>query len=143
LPLFYRETGKILSSLKESGIISTFEFIFVDDGFSDSTLSVLQNLAGKDSRVHYAALSRNFGKEAAMLAGLERSVGRYVVTMDVARNFRLMYRSHVDSVLSLPEHNRFSGRGIQLLSIGILGQYLAKTYTEVKQRPHYIVREEK
>ena len=296
LPLFYRETHKILSSLKESGIISTSEFIFVDDGSSDSTLSVLQKLAVEDSSVHYAALSRNFGKEAAMLAGLERSVGRYVVTMDAdlqdppalipqmlaevasgsfdcagtrrvtrkgeppirsffarkfyriitglsnievvdgARDFRLMNRPYVDSVLSLPERNRFSKgifpwvgfktkwfeyenvnrvagetkwsfwklfmysmdgiiafsskplslasilgivlfllsvvaiifvairriifgdpvagwastiviilfcSGIQLLSIGILGQYLAKTYTEVKQRPHYIVREEK
>ena len=296
LPLFYQETAKILDSLKESGIISTVEFIFVDDGSSDSTLLTLQNLADQDNKVHYVALSRNFGKEAAMLAGMERSAGRYVVTMDAdlqdppslipqmlsvvssgsfdcagtrrvtrkgeppirsffarkfyriitqlsnieivdgARDFRLMNRPYVDSVLSLPEQNRFSKgifpwvgfrtkwfeyenvnrvagetkwsfwklfmysmdgiiafsskplalasilgvvffllslvsiifvavrriiwgdpvagwastiviilfcSGIQLLSIGILGQYLAKVYTEVKQRPHYIVREER
>jgi len=296
LPLFYQETAKVLASLKESGIISTCEYIFVDDGSSDSTLSILQNLAGQDNQVHYVALSRNFGKEAAMLAGLERSGGRYVVTMDAdlqdppvlipqmlsvvasgtfdcagtrrvtrkgeppvrsffarkfyqiitglsnievvdgARDFRLMNRPYINSVLSLHERNRFSKgifpwvgfrtkwfeyenvnriagetkwsfwklflysmdgiiafsskplalasilgmvfflfsvisiifvvirriiwgdpvagwasttvlilfcSGIQLLSIGILGQYLAKAYTEVKQRPHYIVREEK
>jgi len=296
LPLFYRETAKILTSLAESEMISTYEFIFVDDGSSDSTLLIMQNLAGQDNRVHYIALSRNFGKEAAMLAGLERSAGRYVITMDAdlqdppalipqmleavvkgtfdcagtrrvtrkgeppvrsffarkfyqiitklsdievidgARDFRLMNRPYVDSVLSLHERNRFSKgifpwvgfktkwfeyeninrvagetkwsfwklfmysmdgiiafsskplalasilgmvfflfsifsiifvavrriiwgdpvagwastvviilfcSGIQLLSIGILGQYLAKAYTEVKQRPHYIVREER
>jgi len=296
LPLFYQGTAKILASLEESRIIATCEFIFVDDGSSDSTLLAIQKLAEQDSRVHYVSLSRNFGKEAAMLAGLERSVGRYVVTMDAdlqdppalipqmlsvvasgsfdcagtrrvtrkgeppirsffarkfyriitklsnievvdgARDFRLMNRPYVDSVLSLHERNRFSKgifpwvgfrtkwfeyenvnriagetkwsfwklflysmdgiiafsskplamasvlgmvfflfsilsiifvairkviwgdpvagwasttvlilfcSGIQLLSIGILGQYLAKTYTEVKQRPHYIVREEK
>jgi len=296
LPIFYQEISKIFASLEESGIISTGEFIFVDDGSSDSTLSILQNLAEQDSRVHYVALSRNFGKEAAMLAGMERSDGKYVVTMDAdlqdppalipqmlsvvasgsfdcagtrrvtrkgeppirsffarrfyriitglsnievvdgARDFRLMNRPYVDSVLSLRERNRFSKgifpwvgfktkwfeyenvnrvagetkwsfwklfmysmdgiiafsskplslasilgmvffllsvvaiifvairrilfgdpvagwastiviilfcSGIQLLSIGILGQYLAKAYTEVKQRPHYIVREEK
>jgi len=296
LPLFYAETVKILSSLEETGIISSSEFIFVDDGSSDVTLLTLQNLAEQDNRIHYVALSRNFGKEAAMLAGLERAVGKYVVTMDAdlqdppalipqmlaevasgsfdcagtrrvtrkgeppirsffarrfyriitglsnievvdgARDFRLMNRAYVDSVISLRERNRFSKgifpwvgfktkwfeyenvnrvagetkwsfwklfmysldgiiafsskplslasilgivlfllsvvaiifvairriifgdpvagwastiviilfcSGIQLLSIGILGQYLAKAYTEVKQRPHYIVREEK
>jgi len=296
LPLFYQETAKILASLADTKIIATSEFIFVDDGSSDSTLSILQNLAEQDSHVHYVALSRNFGKEAAMLAGLERSAGRYVVTMDAdlqdppalipemlavvasgsfdcagtrrvtrkgeppvrsffarkfyriitglsdievvdgARDFRLMNRPYVDSVLSLHERNRFSKgifpwvgfrtkwfeyenvnrvagetkwsfwklflysmdgiiafsskplalasilgvvffllsiisivfvavrriiwgdpvagwasticlilfcSGIQLLSIGILGQYLAKAYTEVKHRPHYIVREER
>jgi len=296
LPLFYQETAKVLSSLKESGMISTCEFIFVDDGSSDSTLLILQNLSEQDNCVHYVSLSRNFGKEAAMLAGLERATGRFVVTMDAdlqdppslipqmlavvasgsfdcagtrrvtrkgeppirsffarqfyriitglsnikvvdgARDFRLMNRPYVDSILSLHEQNRFSKgifpwvgfrtkwfeyenvnrvagetkwsfwklfiysmdgiiafsskplalasilgmvfflfsifsiifvavrriiwgdpvagwastvviilfcSGIQLLSIGILGQYLAKVYTEVKQRPHYIVREEK
>jgi len=296
LPLFYQEAAKILASLAESKVISIYEFIFVDDGSSDSTLLVLQNLAEQDSRIHYISFSRNFGKEAAMLAGLQRSVGKYVVTMDAdlqdppalipqmlavvasetfdcagtrrvtrkgeppvrsffarqfyrvitglsnievvdgARDFRLMNRPYVDSVLSLHEQNRFSKgifpwvgfktkwfeyeninriagetkwsfwklflysmdgiiafsskplalasilgvvffllsivsiifvairriiwgdpvagwasticiilfcSGIQLLSIGILGQYLAKVYTEVKQRPHYIVREER
>lgn len=55
---------------------------FVDDGSTDQTLQVLKELQQKDSRVHYISFSRNFGKESAMLAGLEADQSDYVVTMD-------------------------------------------------------------
>jgi glycosyltransferase involved in cell wall biosynthesis len=265
----------------------------VDDGSTDGTLAVLKTFAGQDSRIHYISFSRNFGKEAAMLAGLREASGQYIVMLDAdlqhpplcipkmlgavmsgefhcagmvrtrtgdsfirsffsrwfyriiqkltdmemidgAGDFRLMSRAYVDSVLSLSERNRFSKgifswvgyktkwfdynnvqraagetkwafkklflysldgiiafsskllsiasicgtfafllslvfiivfvtrklvwgvsvdgwttlvcivlffSGIQLFTIGILGQYIAKIYTEVKQRPHYVVKE--
>ncbi|MER8068876.1 glycosyltransferase family 2 protein [Streptomyces sp. NPDC094034] len=60
----------------------SFEFVFVDDGSSDETLPHLSRLADKDSRVRYISFSRNFGKEAAMLAGLEHAAGDALVIMD-------------------------------------------------------------
>lgn len=164
MPLFYNEICKTASTFDKV----EFEFIFVNDGSRDRTLEVARDLAKKDKRVRYISFSRNFGKEAAMLAGLEYSVGDYVAIMDAdlqdppsmlhdmydgiknegydcvatrrvsrkgeppirsffakcyyklinkisdteivdgARDYRLMSRQMVDSILSLKEYNRFS-----------------------------------
>ncbi|MEV3932686.1 glycosyltransferase [Streptomyces sp. NPDC049944] len=144
----------------------TFEICYVDDGSRDSTLLLLSAFAAQDGRVRYTAFSRNFGKEAAMLAGLRMSRGAAVVIMDAdlqhppgliprmlelhrhgydqvvprrdrtgeglvrsalshayyavvrrcvevelldgSGDFRLLSRRAAESVLSLPESNRFS-----------------------------------
>ncbi|MFH9299318.1 glycosyltransferase [Streptomyces sp. NPDC017520] len=144
----------------------SFEICYVDDGSRDRTRLLLSALAARDPRVHYTAFSRNFGKEAAMLAGLRMSRGEAVVIMDAdlqhppeliprllelhrhgydqviprrdragegmlrstlshtyyalvrrcmdvelidgSGDFRLLSRRAVESVLSLPESNRFS-----------------------------------
>ena len=145
-----------------------FEYIFVNDGSKDKTLEIAKEYAKKDSRVRFVSFSRNFGKEAAMYAGLQASTGDYVAIMDVdlqdppdlipemyetllttdydcvatkrktrkgenpiisffsrlfykiinkmtkteivdgARDFRLMSRQMVDSILQVTEYNRFS-----------------------------------
>ncbi|NFO13792.1 glycosyltransferase family 2 protein [Clostridium botulinum] len=59
-----------------------FEFIFVDDGSTDNTIKVIKEFSNKDKRVRYISFSRNFGKEAAMYAGLEASKGDFVAIMD-------------------------------------------------------------
>lgn len=59
------------------------EFVFVDDGSTDETLERIRALAQQDPRVRYVSFSRNFGKEAALLAGLRKAAGAKVVTMDV------------------------------------------------------------
>lgn len=59
------------------------EFVFVDDGSTDETLAVIKRLAAADGRIRYVSFSRNFGKEAALLAGLRKTSGDLVVTMDV------------------------------------------------------------
>ncbi|GHV12723.1 glycosyl transferase family 2 [Spirochaetia bacterium] len=294
IPLFYQESCKVLNELKQKNILA--EFVFIDDGSKDGTLDILQKLAANDTCVHYISFSRNFGKEAAMLAGLQGAAGEYIVTLDAdlqdppslipqmleavasgefdcvgtrrvtrkgeppirsffarrfynimakvtdievvggARDFRLMNRRYVDAILSLPERSRFSKgifpwvgfktkwfeyenivrvagvtkwsfwklflysldgiiafsskplmiasiigtlmflmafificiiiirrivwgdpvggwastsctilfcSGVQLFTISILGQYLAKVYAEVKQRPHFLIRESK
>lgn len=290
--LFYRELVKNDPFLKKKGI--ELELLYIDDGSRDGTVSEVRKLREQDKRVHLVSFSRNFGKEAAMFAGLEKSKGDYVVMMDVdlqdppsllpemfagleegydsvatrrvsrkgeppirsffarrfyrlmkkisqtemmdgARDYRLMTRQMVDAILSMQEYNRFtkgifgwvgfrtkwleyenverakgetkwnfwkllmysfdgivafstapllisslmgvllcvvafvmiiftiarkimfgdpvSGwpslvciilltSGIQFFCTGILGQYLAKTYMEVKRRPIYLVREE-
>lgn len=290
LPYFYKEIVKISKKME----YLDFEFIFVDDGSSDKTLDILKKYAKKDKRVKYISFSRNFGKEAAMYAGLNASIGDYVTLMDAdlqdppeilpemynyiledgydcvgtrrvtrkgeppirsffarmfykiinrlskvemvdgARDYRLMTRQMVDAILEMKEYNRYSkglfsfvgfktkwleyenvnrvagetkwsfwklfiyaidgitafstvpllistiigfmfciisfvmiiviiGKtliygdpvsgwpslvciifmvsGIQLFCIGIIGQYLSKTYLETKNRPIYIIRE--
>lgn len=164
MPLFYDEICKTASSFDKVD----FEFIFVNDGSRDRTLEIARDLSKKDKRVRYISFSRNFGKEAAMLAGLDYSTGDYVAIMDAdlqdppsmlhemyegiknegydcvatrrvsrkgeppirsffakcyyklinkisdteivdgARDYRLMSRQMVDSILSLKEYNRFS-----------------------------------
>ena len=290
LPLFYQEATRVAGEM--AGI--DFEFVFIDDGSRDNTLPVLRRLAAADRRVRFVSFSRNFGKEAGMLAGLEAATGDYVALMDAdlqhppallpelyravteegydcaatrrttrageppirsffarlfyrlirkvsdadivdgACDYRLMRRAVVDAILSMREYNRFSKGifgwvgfrtkwipfvnvervagetkwsfwklfryslegivafstvplalasvlgvllcltafvfilvvlvktlavgapvggwpsmmcvilflgGVQLLCIGILGQYLSKTYLETKRRPVYLVRE--
>lgn len=71
LPLFYQEILKIITKI--SAEFST-ELVFVDDGSSDNTLSILKDLSFRNPAVKYISFSRNFGKEAAMLAGMEYAV---------------------------------------------------------------------
>lgn len=80
IPIFYEEVSKVAEALKDK---ATIEFVFVNDGSKDKTLLKLRELSKKDKRVRYISFSRNFGKEAAMIAGLEHTTGDYVTTMDV------------------------------------------------------------
>lgn len=77
IPFFYEEIDKISKKMK-----TNFEFIFVNDGSKDKTISIVKEYAKKDKRVKYINFSRNFGKEAAMYAGLVKSTGDYVAIMD-------------------------------------------------------------
>ncbi len=78
LPLFYKEMVKVMTSMKDND----FELIFVNDGSKDKTLEVIKALRNKDERVRYVSFSRNFGKEAAMMAGLDYAKGDYLTFMD-------------------------------------------------------------
>lgn len=290
LPIFYEEMCRVAGTLSGAEL----ELWLVDDGSTDDTLAVMRDLHRRDERCRYLSFSRNFGKEAAMFAGLKSATGDYVAIMDAdlqdppsllpemfrileeepydsvatrrstrtgepkirsflsrcfykcinrlskteiasgARDYRLMNRKMVDAVLSLSEYNRFSkgifgwvgfrtrwleyenversaGKtkwstwklfkyslegimgfsvaplslasvigllfcvlsavliavivvrtlvwgdpvagwpsmvcivflvsGVQLLCIGIMGQYLARTYLETKRRPLYLLQE--
>ena len=78
LPLFYEEMSKVMDEMSQND----FELIFVNDGSKDKTLEEIKALRNKDKRVRYISFSRNFGKEAAMKAGLDYSTGDYVTLMD-------------------------------------------------------------
>lgn len=80
IPIYYQEMQKVRK--QEEGKID-FEIIFIDDGSKDKTLEVVKKLSEQDENVHYVSFSRNFGKEAALYAGLEHAKGEYAVTMDV------------------------------------------------------------
>ena len=79
IPIFYKEMNKVMVKMKKLD----FELIFVDDGSSDSTLEVCKNLSKEDKRVKFLSFSRDFGKEARIYAGLNKSTGDYVTLMDV------------------------------------------------------------
>ena len=79
LPVYYKEMCRVMDEMKDV----VFELIFVDDGSSDATLGIMKDLNEKDSRCRYLSFSRNFGKEAAIYAGLKASEGDYVALMDV------------------------------------------------------------
>ena len=168
-----------------------YEILFVNDGSKDNTLNKLTGLSEMDVHVKYYSFSRNFGKEAAIYAGLNNARGDYVVIMDADMqdppallpewsfwkllaysldgivnfsNVPLMISSYLGILMtfisfvaiifiivrklifgdpvsgwpSLVCIITFVG-GIQLFCMGIMGQYLSKTYMEVKKRPHYII----
>ena len=293
IPLFYKEVENHREK-DFSDVDIEFEYIFINDGSKDKTLDEIKKLHRENQNVRYISFSRNFGKEAAMFAGLEAATGDYITIMDAdlqdppsllremfdwvvergydcvatrrvnrkgeppirsfmarifyklinkitdfemvdgARDYRLMTKQVKDAVISMREYNRFSKGltsfvgfntkwleyenvervagetkwsfwklfkyalegitafstaplafssvlglfftvvsaililfiiiktlvfgdptsgwpsmvcimvfmgGIQLLSLGIIGQYLSKTYLEVKNRPIYFVKE--
>ena len=164
LGILYQELNRVTDEMQNY----EFEYLFVNDGSDDGTLDVVRSLAKQDKRVRYVSFSRNFGKEAALYAGLKNAVGDYIATMDAdmqdppsllpqmaamleqgdcdnvatrrvnrkgeppirsffarcfykwmrrlsrmdiadgARDFRLMTRQMVESVLEVGEYNRFS-----------------------------------
>lgn len=81
IALFYGELMKNEAFFSEKKI--ELEIVYIDDGSSDGTCAEVKKLHGQDGRVHLVSFSRNFGKEAAMYAGLENARGDYVVIMDV------------------------------------------------------------
>lgn len=79
IKIFYTECNKIVSQIKGY----SFNYIFINDGSDDRTLEEVKILINSNSNVDYISFSRNFGKEAAILAGLKESKGDYVILMDV------------------------------------------------------------
>lgn len=77
LPYFYKEMQKVMEQMDVE-----FELLFVNDGSKDKTLDILKDFAKKDERVRFLSFSRNFGKEAAIYAGLQHVNGDYVTLMD-------------------------------------------------------------
>ncbi|MCR5221425.1 MAG: glycosyltransferase family 2 protein [Lachnospiraceae bacterium] len=82
IPLFYEEMKKTMGLFRDRYPDVAFELLFVDDGSTDGTLSVIKELRERDECVHFLSFSRNFGKEAGIYAGLSHAKGDYIVMMD-------------------------------------------------------------
>ena len=81
IPYFYKAITEHSTLMKnEFGV--DFEYLFINDGSVDNTLTFLKEYANKDNRVKYISFSRNFGKESAMYAGLKNASGNYIAIMD-------------------------------------------------------------
>ncbi len=85
LPIYYREMNRVMEKMSRRTDKETldFELIFVDDGSTDGTYRIMKELNQRDARCRYLSFSRNFGKEAAIYAGLKAATGDYVSVMDV------------------------------------------------------------
>lgn len=82
IPLFYKEMVRVIGEFNIKYPELEFEMLFIDDGSNDGTMEVIRALRENDKRVRYVSFSRNFGKEAGIYAGLDKSRGDYVVIMD-------------------------------------------------------------
>lgn len=111
LPILYQELCKVADTLKKY----RFEFLFVDDGSTDETLSILKDFAYHDKRIIYHSFSRNFGKEAAMYAGFCNAKGDYVAVMDadmqdppalLPEMLRILETSDYDSVATRRDNRK-------------------------------------
>ena len=78
LPFLYERLTKLIDSIKEY----KFEVLFINDGSKDKTLDIIKYIRKKDNRFCYVNLSRNFGKEVAMMAGLDYAKGDAVIFID-------------------------------------------------------------
>lgn len=78
LPFLYERLDKLMGDMKNYD----FEILFVNDGSKDKTISIIKELREKDKRISYVDFSRNFGKEIAMIAGLDYATGDCVIFMD-------------------------------------------------------------
>lgn len=81
LPLFFKEAMKAVDALKKQYNMDT-EFVMIDDGSNDKTLSIIRKYHDDDPRIRYISFSRNFGKEAGIYAGLKAARGDFVAMMD-------------------------------------------------------------
>ena len=111
LPLFLDALRTTAAELYNEFDCET-ELLFVDDGSRDATLSVLRGAARADSMVHYLSFSRNFGKEAAMFAGLQHARGDYVVIMDADLQHPPSMLREMVSVLRTGEYDCAAARRV-------------------------------
>ena len=78
LPILYERLSKLMDNMKEYN----FEILFVNDGSKDKTIEIIKNMREKDNRICYVDFARNFGKEIAMIAGIDYATGDAVIFMD-------------------------------------------------------------
>ena len=115
VPYFYDAITK-QSSLMQDKFNVEFEYLFINDGSKDNTLQVIKEYAKSDNRVKYISFSRNFGKEAAMYAGLKNAEGNYIAIMDVDLQdppymLEEMYKSIVNDGYDCAAARRVDRRG--------------------------------
>ncbi len=121
-----------ISILEDNNIL--FEIIFVDDGSTDETLSIIKNRSSKDVRVKYISLSRNFGKEAAMYAGICNASGDFVVTMDVDMQDPPSLLPEMFSILKRGEYDSVATRRIDRNGEPAIRSFFARRFYKIINR---------
>lgn len=129
LPLFYIETGKVLRQMTEVD----YELIFIDDGSSDNTRTIMKNLAEKDEKVRYVVFSRNFGKEAAMYAGLREAGGDYSVIMDADLQHPPALLPEMYKVVSSGDYDCCGGLRMSREGDGFLRSLFSKAFYKISK----------
>ena len=110
------------------------EIVFIDDGSTDGTLDKIKHLAESNDTVRYVSFSRNFGKEAALLAGLRKACGDYVVTMDVdLQDPPVLLPEMLDAVMS-GEFDCAATRRVNRAGEPVIRSFFARLFYRLMQR---------
>ena len=126
IELFYKEIQKI----KTDFINVEFEIIFVNDGSKDSTLYLMRKLS-QNNDVRYISFSRNFGKEAAMYAGLEAAVGDYVAIMDADLQDPPTLLKKMYELLETGEYDSVATRRVTRKGEPVIRSFFARLYYKI------------
>lgn len=130
LPAFYQETKKVMRTIPNTA----YEFVFVDDGSKDHTIDILRLLSYQDSRCKYISFSRNFGKEAAMYAGLSEATGDYCVLMDADLQHPPALLPGMYRAVSAEGYDCCAGKRVGREGDGVLRSLLSKGFYCVIQK---------
>lgn len=128
--MFYQETTKQLQRIPDID----YELLFINDGSKDHTASVLKVLAEKDSHCFYFTFSRNFGKEAAMFAGLEKATGDYVVIMDADLQHPPRLLPDMYHACKYEGYDCAAGKRVDRTGEGRLRNFLSHSFYKVIQK---------
>lgn len=110
------------------------QFLFVDDGSKDKTLTILKELAVRDPRVAYVSFSRNFGKEAGMYAGLQNAIGDYVVVMDADLQHPPEYIPEMLEKIQSGEYDSVAMRRIDRKGEGKIRSFFSRQFYKVNKK---------
>lgn len=128
--MFYQERIKQLHRISDID----YELLFINDGSKDHTASVLKELAEKDSHCFYFTFSRNFGKEAAMFAGLEKATGDYVVIMDADLQHPPRLLPDMYHACKYEGYDCAAGKRVDRTGEGRLRNFLSHSFYKVIQK---------
>ena len=130
LSVFYKKTSEVLNEIE--GI--TYELLFVDDGSKDHTKDILRALSLKDEHCEFVSFSRNFGKEAAMFAGLKKSNGDYVVIMDADLQHPPVLLKEMYKAVSEEGYDCCAGKRVDRTGEGKIRNFLSHIFYKVMQK---------
>ena len=130
LSLFYKKTSEVLNEIENID----YELLFVDDGSNDHTKDILRSLVVKDSHCEYVSFSRNFGKEAAMFAGLKKSSGDYVVIMDADLQHPPVLLKDMYHALTQEGYDCCAGKRVDRTGEGEIRNFLSHLFYKIMQK---------
>ena len=126
LPIFFKNTCEIIEKMN-----CEYEFIFINDGSKDETLTFLKQIAEKNSHVYYISFSRNFGKEAAMYAGFCNAEGDYVAVMDADMQDPPALLPKMLEILQTGEYDSVATRRIDRKGEPAIRSWFAKKFYQI------------
>lgn len=128
LPLFYEELEKNMKTFPKT---VKFEILFVDDGSKDETMTAIKCLQTKNKDIKYISFSRNFGKEAAIFAGLENATGDYVTLMDAdLQDPPSLLREMYDAV-TIGEYDAVGTRRVDRTGEPVIRSFFARMFYKI------------
>lgn len=130
LPLFHKEVVKELEKIENID----YELVFINDGSNDHTIDILKQLAKKDAHCVYYSFSRNFGKEAAMYAGLQYASGDYCVIMDADLQHPPKLLKPMYEALCYERYDCCAGKRVDREGENKLRNFLSKSFYKIIQK---------